>query len=441
MVWLASGTAEARALDHLLDTSDIGSHKMPNQGVSHILVIPVHVGPEGFDAGQYAELQERFAEDGSFRQYWLDVSGGRYDPIPTVVAPVEYPDSCPLPNRTVATCTVSFQDTDLLSGGFEAALTDVLGRIRDEQGVDLSKFDVNTADGAGSDGYFDGVIAFSNIAEGVAPPLIPLFNETIVKTAPGGGGSDLSLSLIAMAPPAHHEFAHMFGFIDLYGGPPLNGLMNDSSLTISAFSRQQVGWADITTIDETVELSLPPVLADGSGNPIVRVNLPNDPARYLLIENRSGTLHDLYDGFTPGIQIYSVDEQTLTEGPLHFLDIVNSTLNLPNETAPYMNINLPAFCNTYSTGTPTSCSVTQIGEERVLTHANGTWSGWTLRVVGVADDGTMTIQIYDANGPPVKNEPEGEVTGGCAIAAPKPTPSPWLAAMAGLAILRRRRSR
>lgn len=444
--WLAASSVHARALDHLLDKSDIGSHKIPHAGTSRILVIPVHVGPEGFDAEEYAELQAEMAEDGPFRRYWLDVSGGRYDPVPTLAAPVEYPDSCPIPGRTVDNCTVTFNDTDLLAGGLREALADVLARVRDDQQIDLAEFDVNNAAGDGPDGYFDGVIAVSNIAEGVSLPLVPIFNETTVKTSPGGGGTDITLSLLAMAPPIHHEFAHMFGFIDLYGGPTLNGMMSDDRATLSAFSRQQVGWADITVIDKSVEIDLPPVLssAEAGGNQIIRVNLPapSSPTSYLLIENRGGPLHDAYEPSVPGVQIYSVDEATLAEGPLHFIDIVNSSLNLPNAAMPYMNVSLPLDCDIHSVGEPLSCAMALEGEERALTHASGVFSGWTIRVVGVKDDGTITIQIFDENGPPVKAEPattDGD--GGCNVSAGRRAGvSGWLLLLAALALRSSRRA-
>ena len=442
-VCAGAGVAQGRALDHLLDKSDIGSHKIPHQGTSHILVIPVHVGPAGFDAEEFAQLQEEFATDGAFRRYWQDVSGGRYDPIPTLADPVEYPDSCPIPDRTVDTCRVSFQDTDLLSGKLKTALEEVLGRVRDEQQIDLATFDVNNAAGDGPDGFFDGVIAVSNIAEGVALPLIPFFNETIVKTAPGGGGSDISLSLLAMAPPIHHEFAHLFGFIDLYGGPTLNGLMNDSDATLSAFSRQQLGWAEVTTVTESVEIVLPPVLAspEEGGSQIIRVEVPDEPGRYMLIENRGGAMHEGYEVSIPGVQIYSIDENTLVEGPLHFVDLVNSTLNLPNETSPYMNVSLPLFCDLETLGNLNSCGMGFIDEERELTHTNGIWTGWTVRIVGWQEDGTFTIQIFDENGPPVKPEAAAEEDGGCTTSGGDGgSVWPFALALCAMGMRRRRRS-
>ena len=439
----AAADADARALDHLLDKSTIGPHKIPNTGTSNILVIPVHVGPEGFDAAEYAELQARFAEDGAFRTFWQEVSGGRYDPIPTLVAPLEYPDSCPIPGRTVDNCEVTFQDSDLLGGALQDALIAVLTRVRDEQNIDFSQFDTNTADGPGSDGYFDGVIAVTNIASGVAMPLEAIFADVTVKSAPGGGGDDIRLSLLAMAPPHNHEFAHLFGFIDLYGGPPMSGLMVDEGSSLSAFSRQQIGWGEVMEITESVELDLPPVLADPEegGNQILRVNIDGAPGHYLLIENRGGPRHDVHDYVAKGLYVYSINENTLLEGGLHFIDIMTRELHLPNAEAPYMNVNVPLYCDLNTVGASNSCALGIEGDERPLNDAVGTFVGWTLKVIKTHEDGTITLQIYDENGPPVK--PPAPVTEDDSSCSYGPRPSNhaagWLLALGGLVLFRRRR--
>src|SRR5690349_10155369 len=105
-VFCASTTLRANALDHLRTTDDIGINKVPHLGTSHILVIPMRVG-EMFPAGDLVMLQTYFASEGgpgTFRDYWRVNSNGRYDPIPTVVDPVIYLNSCPIPGKTVNNC-------------------------------------------------------------------------------------------------------------------------------------------------------------------------------------------------------------------------------------------------------------------------------------------------------------------------------------------------
>lgn len=414
LAMLSSQPAEARALDHLLSTDDIGLNKIPHQGTSNILVIPVHVGEGGFPAGQLADLQAQFNPDGgSFRTYWQTTSAGRYDPVPTVVAPLEYPDRCPLPGKTVATCNVTFQDVQLItSGGLRTAFEDMLGRLRDEQQLDLSSFDINGADGQ-ADGHFDGVIVVSNIADGVAPPLDAIFNGTTV--ADGGGGM-ITLGVVAMAPPVHHEFAHMFGLIDLYGGPPVNGLMSESSNAISAFTRQQLGWGDVVEVTAPMEIELPPVL-DGAPR-ILRVAAPGGGPRYVLLENRSGEHHGDFETGTPGLYLYSVDEETLADGPLHFLDLVSGQLRLPNAEAPYMNVALPVGCDL--AGGPNGCALTGVGASRTISHADAGDTGFTVTIVDEAPDGTLTVALSDGSEVPAPGDGEDaglSASGGCQLGA------------------------
>jgi MYXO-CTERM domain-containing protein len=419
LAW-APAEAHGYASDHLLTTDDIGPNKIPATGTSQILVVPVHVGPDGFSAAQLSELQTTFdaqGAEGSFRHYWQTVSGGRYDPIPTVVAPVEYPDSCPLPGKTVTTCALGYDDLQLFfSGGVAVALQDMLERVRDEQNVDLGQFDVNGAAGT-PDGYFDGVVFVSNIAEGVAPPLAEIYNETTVVRLPGGSGEPLTLGIAAMAPPVHHEFAHMFGFIDLYWGPPVNGLMSEDGVTLSAFSRQQVGWGDVQRITEPIELDLAPVL---DSQQLLRIG---DGPRYLLIENRNGPQHAAFEVSAPGIYVYSVDEEQLPTMPRGFIDASSTTgLYLPNEAPPYANVAMPVNCSLLYPEGPTGCAIEQLGEERALSHASGLSMGFTLRVVdGPRADGSYRIQLYDARGPEVLagggDEPSTADDGGCHVVA------------------------
>ena len=85
------------ALDNLQTTDDIGLNKVPHQGTSRILVIAMRVGGP-FQEGVWNELVQEYDADGgpgSFRDFWRIQSGGAYDPIPTLMPPIIYPE-CPI---------------------------------------------------------------------------------------------------------------------------------------------------------------------------------------------------------------------------------------------------------------------------------------------------------------------------------------------------------
>jgi len=417
---LLPALASANALDHLRTTDDIGLNKVPHSGTSHVLVIPSRVG-QAFPAGELATLRSYFAPEGgpgTFRHYWQTASNGAYDPIPTVVDPVDYLDRCPIPGKTLNTCSFALDDIALLtSRGLATTFQDVLSRVRDEQGIDLGTFDVNSATGASPDGYFDGVIVSSDMYSGIGFPLAAVDNTATVRalTDPDGGvddagvggqGAVLQAGIVAMIPPDTHEFGHILGFIDLYGGPTTNDLMMDISSTLSAFSLQQIGWADVQTVTAEGEINLAPTLSGGS------VLKFGSAPRYVMVENRGGTNHELYDTSHPGIYVYTVDEDTLPQTPLGFVDIFAGVLYLPNQAPPYLNVNLPVGCSVGTSLAPGTCALAAENEERVLVHASGAATGFGIRRGATQADGTITLTVFAA-GPPdagVTPPPDAGVT-------------------------------
>jgi hypothetical protein len=427
LVWLLvvmlPAFARADAIDHLQTRDDIGLNKIPHRGESHILVIPMRSGVTSFPADRLALLSRAFRAEGgagSFRDYWRITSNGRYDPIPTLAQPVLYPTSCPLPGRTPATCRVTLADIELISNhGLRDALLDVLTRVRDEQGLDLSQLDVNTASGAGQDGFFDGVVLDSDIYNGIAFPLAAFDNQVSIATAPGG--PSLTVGIVAMVPPNLHEFGHLFGFMDLYGGPTVNCLMADTTSTLSAYSRQQIEWGDVRRIDARTEIDLKPVL---DGGPLLRIG--SGPT-YLMLENRGGDKHRDLESSAPGINIYSIDERELPVGPLGFVDLAKQALYLPNAESPYLNVNLPVACAVGESDTDRGCILAREGSRRDLVHESGTPTGFSLRLGATRPDGTIHLVLDN---------------GGCSITHRSPPPLACalaLAAWAALALRPRRR--
>lgn len=420
----------ADPLDHLRSKDDIGADKVPHVGVSHILVMPVAVPNPGpvtlLSSQQQAELRRFFAPEGgpgTFRYYWQTVSGGRYDPIPTLTDVIDYPDRCPVPGRDAAHCHFSVGDLDLVSNGaLGKAFVDLFQRVRDEQGIDLSRFDVNTANGPGSDGYFDGVIVISNVtmfSVGVGLPLAALGNQATVASRPGGGGPSVSCGIVALVPPqllfpdpmlggptvVVHEYGHTLGYVDLYGGPVDNGIMSVpyGATTIDAFSRQQIGWGEVRTIGYRQELDLRPVL---HGGPVLRFG---SSPRYVLVENRGGPRHAALESSPPGINIYSIDETKLPHGQFGFVDPRTHGLYLPNDSTPFLDVNLPLSCNLATPDQAQSCVLSREGTVRDLMPLSGVPTGFRIRLGATSPDGTIHVSI---DGPP----PPATADTGCSVA-------------------------
>jgi len=392
---LVPSLARGNAIDHLRTTDDIGENKIPHVGTSHVLVIPMRVGETAFPAARLAELR-RFYDPaggvGTFRHHWQVVSQGQWDPIPTLVEPVLY-DQCPIPGRTVDTCTVSIMDIALVSTrAVQATFVDLLTRVRDEQRIDLQRFDVNGATTGVPDGFLDGVIVDTDIYRGIALPIAAFDNGATLPGAPGGGGALVTAGIVALVPPDLHEFGHALGFMDLYRGPPVNCLMADLHATLSAFSRQQIGWGEVRRIRGAKSLALAPVL---DGGPVLRLG---DGPQYLLVENRAGQHHAAYESAPPGVYVYGIDEDKLPFGSFGFLDFEAQDLYLPNSQAPYLDVNLPVGCSLLDARADNACVVAGPGAVRELRDQAGAPTGYTLRLGAAEADGTVQVTF---EGPPL----------------------------------------
>ncbi len=435
---LVASTAFANALDHLRTQDDIGLNKVPHLGQSRILVIASRVGRD-LTPAEWNRLQASFdptGPEGSFRAYWRANSVGRYDPVPTLVQPVIYRDRCPLPGKTLADCRFTINDINLIGQrGLKVVFEDLLSRVRDEQGIDLTAFDVNGADAGVADGYFDGVIVDTDMYSGVSLPLAALLANTAVVTAwprsPDAGledagtfdgGPTLRAGNVALVPPDFHEFGHSLGFIDLYNGPTVNDLMADTTSTLGAFSRQQIGWGEVVPVTADVELDLAPTLEGGK---ILRIGAP---PKYLLIENRGGPKHPRYDVSHAGIYVYSVDESKLPTDPTGFLDLTNQTLYYPNKTAPYLYVNVPLRCDVGNASSRGSCALALYDEARVLSDSAGAAVGWTIRRSSTQDGGTVRVALRQGTELPPSFEPPPPPPPAIKVPA---VPMPWDAVAPG----------
>ena len=408
------GVADANPLDFLREREGIGLHKIPNSGTSHVLVIPSRINATAFPATRLAAMKKFYAKDGgpgTFREYWQIVSNGTYDPIPTLVDPVLYSTTCPIPGKPLNSCTFELTDIELIAtGGARTTFEDILGRVRDEQGIDFGDFDVNGKDGQ-PDGFIDAVIVDTNAYSGIAFPLAALENVVTLGATSAADPNTITIGIVALVEPDLHEYAHLFGFMDLYSGPTVNGLMADlrdsdgvPTAALSAFSRQQIGWGETVMADGAGEHTLKPVLDGGT---MLRVGTDK---QYLLIENRGGDKHDTVEHVPKGINIYSVDESILPTVELGFLNITEQNIRLLNKKTPYVNINLPVECDLMETGTDNSCVLDEVGQTRALIHEAGMDTKLTLRVVSVESDGSIKIELIG------EEEPDDKTTmTGCSV--------------------------
>lgn len=472
-----SSSSHAHAIDHLQDKSDIGRNKVPHRGTSHILVIPSMTGTQQFPPERWRALERYFDPEGgpgTFRFYWRTQSRGAYDPIPTLVQPVLYPHHCPIPGKSLNNCRFSITDVEhLFSGAVKTALTSLIERVRDEQGIDLSHFDVNGAEEGVPDGWFDGVIVSTDLFEGLGLPLAALGQELSIATTPrppveddeepadGGnadGGDDdggnadaagdagsgeetgptLSVGVMAFVPPDMHEFGHNLGFMDLYDGPAITDLMGREGSGLSAHSRLQIGWGTVQDVEGPMEIELAPVL---EGGPILRFG---QPPRYVLLENRSGFLHNQTETDFPGIYLYSIDENELPTGELGFLDIRNGDLYLPNRPEPrpgnldcvercYLNVNMPIGCRIASASEFDSCALAGDGIKRNIEHASDGPLGFYVEQLSSTVGGRVRLRIAEGTlaeedaGPDAGTREDAgvgvdagdEVTDGCQCTAAK----------------------
>ncbi len=431
--------SSAWSIDHFNEPHDIGLNKVPNKGTSNILVIPTTVGAP-INEARMERLRTFFASEGgpgSFREYWQALSIGAYDPIPTFTEQVTF-DSCPIEGLSIETCTFDFTNISLITEGKIADMMELLlTTVRDEQGINLADFDINGPncenDMECPDGHFDGVILYTDVASGVAFPNAALGNLVRVNTKPAGADAsvidrELEMGVVALMPPALHEFGHILGFVDLYpgandplGGDRVNDLMgerpNDEVRGISAFSRTQIGWGMEDVVEEPGIIQLEPVYDSG------RVLRIGSGPRYLLIENRSGAIHEAIEGTPRGLNIYSVDEDALPEGETGFLDISfnGADIYLPNDSSPYLNISMPLGCSTTGNRAAEPCVLGTRGSTRDLIHSHATSAdpgfdnrgstGWYVEIEEVAADGTMQLHFREGVAPDTNLENNANYNG------------------------------
>lgn len=294
--------ARADYIDHFASREDVGPLKVPSQGSTRIVVIPVFVDDQpystGTEAAFLAELHDFFGVDdrsvfdGGFRftAYWEQASLGRFRPEAEVAAPVHFPtcprlgtyDDCRIPrgggvaSGDLAGAAATLRDS--LRFLDEVVLCATAGpsperRCSSGGGVDLSAFDTCGLQPGVADGFVDGVLVVSNASfPGIALPVHDLAGQAILTffgPLPSFAYGDLVVPSIgiagfATAPQretfvAVHEFGHLLGFCDLYNEARtttdlpytvMGGWYYDSpAVLLDPFSRLAIGWGNVVDVN------------------------------------------------------------------------------------------------------------------------------------------------------------------------------------------------
>lgn len=307
----ASG-ARADYIDHFATGGDIGLLKVPHQGETRVLVLPVLIDDltyeQGNEAAFLAELEAFYAPDAegfAFTPYWQTQSLGRYRPVVTIAPPVHFPtcpplgefEDCEIPrgagisegNLQTAAATLRaslfFLDQILqcAQSGPGGGRTCTTGG-----GVDLAEFDTSGITAGVPDGFVDGVIVVSNAGfPGIALPVKELSENALMRllgalpnftygahTVPSvaiAGRSSLPQREVWVSV---HEFGHLLGFADLYdesGGTTdmpytlMGGwYYGNAAPLLDPFSRLAIGWAHAVQVSGPGTFELVPVDESGT---------------------------------------------------------------------------------------------------------------------------------------------------------------------------------
>ena len=221
--------------------------------------------------------------------------------------------------------------------GFDRFNWEILQQVDGE--VDFARYDNDGPDGipnsGDDDGYVDLIfINLKKVPQGlflgaaVGTPTLGLHKEFVTRDPAAGGGiikirknkgtTQEAWSFARVAGIVAHEFGHILGLPDLYnrsfkyGDPPEEdsggigcwGLMgrgalgwsgDDGPVSFCAWSREQLGWADVVEITQDVsDLVIEDVATTGK-----IYKIPISQNEYFLLENRQSSLC-YYDRHLPG---------------------------------------------------------------------------------------------------------------------------------------------
>jgi len=318
-------------IDHFAQKNDIGRNKVPNKGLSRVLVIPVNLNTAKLPKLDTERIAKFFSDDPNrvnFPGYWRVNSLGKLKIIADIAKPVNY-QHCPFNNSD--NCTPKRKDLKGLFKGLPL-IKEVLRRVKQESKLDFKRYDINGIDGK-ADGWSDGILILLNVGWfGVALPFgIVDENQTVEIDG-------VKINMVAISsgprylPMAIHEYGHLLGFADLYDeyrntyGLQLSSMGNwryDYRKTplLDPFSKMQIGWADVVEISGIQEI----LLAPAQSGKVYKLGRKRE---FFLIENRQANRpYDLMIA-SPGISVFHVNLNRMPGSEkLDFLKTVVDCLN------------------------------------------------------------------------------------------------------------------
>ncbi|MFW6268001.1 MAG: M6 family metalloprotease domain-containing protein, partial [Marinilabiliaceae bacterium] len=303
----------------LLKSSLMSTH-FPSEGEPNLLVILANFNDtqstystNDFDAFMN---EAGYEGTGSFKDYYEEVSGGKLTVNSTVTQWVQVPEDH------------DYYGPEEKWGEF--ALQAVQAAA--DAGVDFSRFDND------GDGVVEGVaIIHQGAGEEVTADANDIWSHSYSFSSSGVEESERTFDGVVVdqytVQPEwrtnaaemntigviSHEFGHNLGLIDFYdvdeehyegtgvwdimAAGAYNGSPTGSQPAHhNPFSKNELNWVDVTTIEEAGNITLEPVYNEGQ---VLRVNSPVDN-EYLLLENRQKTGFDS-ELPGPGMLIYHVD--------------------------------------------------------------------------------------------------------------------------------------
>ncbi len=286
------------------------------EGEWNVLLILIHypdqstqVSSEAFEAMMN---EPGYMDIGSFRDFYLDQSYGRFGTTHTVTQWYTATHEHDYYGYNVGYWAAQ----ELIAEAVEAA----------DAAVDFADFDNN------GDGYVDGLMVVHSghgAEEGDETNIwshrwsIPAIQVDGVLVSDYTMQPELQSQHMARIGVYVHEFGHNLGLPDLYdtdysssgvgswcvmSGGSWGGAAGGNAarpVSFSAWCRYFLGWATVTTTQ--TELADYPLVAKAYSDELIKLTLPSAPTQYFLVENRQRLKWDLNTA-GPGLLIWHVDE-------------------------------------------------------------------------------------------------------------------------------------
>lgn len=359
--------------------SNVSSTYFPSVGQQKLLVILVSFSDTraSYSRDDFDNLLNGYDRSGSFRDYYLENSGGQLDIISTVTEWVTVPNS------------KSYYGPEKKWGEFAMHAIHAAAA----QGIDFSEFDNN------GDGIVEGIaIIHQGAGQEITGDEEDIWSHSWSLSSSGFSLSQrtfngVELNRYSIQPEIRgstgllntigvfcHEFGHVLGIPDYYdtgddeltnSGPgrwdimasgTYNGSPSGSSPAHhNAYTKIELGWVNEIEISEAQRYILPPII---SGLNIFRINSPLEN-EYLLLENRQ---QEGYDSALPGkgMLVYHIDAEHISAKR------ESNDVNVGDKQGLYV-MAAGGSVNSASAPFPGSLNITELTDD--TSPAAITWSG------------------------------------------------------------------